>query len=76
MLKRTFEEEDLVTITSSGSSKQAEALRELASYPLLDALYGRRARRFALGGEIPDGPLAYGSRHEPLPLSELERISC
>src|ERR687895_205080 len=51
-----------------------EALRELAAFPLLEALYGRRSRRFALGDEIPDGPLAYRSRHEPLPLTELERM--
>ena len=49
-------------------------LRELAEFPLLEALYGRRSRRFALGGEIPDGPLAYKSRHDPLPLSDLERM--
>ncbi|MEO9174917.1 MAG: hypothetical protein ABI317_05330 [Gaiellales bacterium] len=50
-----------------------EALDGLARFPLVDALYGRRSRRFPLGGEIPDGPLAYRSTHEPLPLSELER---
>lgn len=50
------------------------ALEQLAGFPLLDAVYGRRARRFALGGEIPDGPLAYRSRHPPLPLTELERL--
>ena len=50
-----------------------EALDGLARYPLVDALYGRRSRRFPLGGEIPDGPLAYRSAHPPLPLSELER---
>jgi hypothetical protein len=51
-----------------------DALRELSTFPLLEALYGRRSRRFALGDEIPDGPLAYQSRHEPLPLTELERM--
>jgi hypothetical protein len=50
------------------------ALGELAAFPLVEALYGRRSRRFAFGGEIPDGPLAYRSRHEPLPLTELERM--
>jgi hypothetical protein len=50
------------------------ALDELARFPLLDALYGRRSRRFPLGGEIPDGPLAYRSRHEHVPLSELETL--
>jgi len=49
------------------------ALRELEEFPLVEALFGRRSRRFALGGEIPDGPLAYRSRQEPVPLSELER---
>ncbi|MDQ3875737.1 MAG: hypothetical protein M3322_09380, partial [Actinomycetota bacterium] len=53
---------------------ETDALRELAAFPLLEALYGRRSRRFALGDEIPDGPLAYRSRHEPVPLSELERL--
>ena len=35
---------------------------------------GRRARRFFMGAEIPDGVLAYKSRHEPVPLSELEKL--
>ena len=56
------------------TAKQREALRELAGFPLLDALYGRRSRRFPLGGEIPDGVLAYRSQHEAMPLSELERL--
>jgi hypothetical protein len=53
---------------------QREALRRLAEFPLLDALYGRRSRRFPVGGEIPDGPLAYRSQHDPVPLTELERL--
>jgi hypothetical protein len=40
------------------AAAEFEALRELATFPLVEALYGRRSRRFALGGEIPDGPLA------------------
>ena len=52
-----------------------QALTELAEFPLLAALYGRRSRRFPLGGEIPDGLLAYRSRHAALPLSELERAT-
>ena len=40
----------------------------------MEALFGRRSRRFALGDEIPDGPLAYRSRHQPVPLSDLERM--
>lgn len=42
-------------------------------YGLIDALIGRRSRRFALGMTIPDGPLAYRSRYEPMPLSASER---
>jgi hypothetical protein len=56
------------------SGNLRDALGELAAVPLLTALYGRRSRRFALGSEIPDGPLAYRSSHEPMPLSELERL--
>ena len=56
------------------TTTENEALRELAAFPLLEALYGRRSRRFALGDEIPDGPLAYRSRHDPMPLTELERL--
>jgi hypothetical protein len=33
----------------------------LAGYPLLDALRGRRSRRFGMGMKIPDGPFAYES---------------
>jgi hypothetical protein len=52
---------------------QGSPLDDLLRYPLFDALFGRRARRFGLGMEIPSGPLAFRSRKEPLPLSELER---
>ena len=56
-----------------GTAAEAEALGGLAAFPLLEALHGRRARRFSLGAEIPDGPLAYASfRYEPMPLSDLE----
>jgi hypothetical protein len=42
------------------------------SYPLFEALYGRRSRRFGLGYEMPEGPFRYKSAHAPVPLSELE----
>jgi hypothetical protein len=60
--------------TPPPAATQTEALRELATFPLVEALFGRRSRRFALGDEIPEGPLAYKSRHQPLPLGELERM--
>ena len=53
---------------------QTAALQGLAQFPLVAALLGRRSRRFALGDELPDGPLAYRSEHEPMPLTELERL--
>ena len=33
-------------------------LNELLNFPLMEALTGRRSRRFCLGAEIPDGVLA------------------
>ena len=41
------------------TARQREALLRLSEFPLVEALYGRRSRRFPMGGEIPDGPLAY-----------------
>src|SRR5918994_18862 len=49
-------------------------LQDLLEFPLVEALYGRRARRFSLGASIPDGPLEFTSQHDPLPLSELEQM--
>ena len=54
----------------SGGSRPAE---ELTGFPLLDAILGRRSRRFGLGMEIPSGPLAHRSESAPFPLSERER---
>ena len=51
----------------------SDPLSELLNYPLLAAIFGRRARRFGMGMEIPLGPLAFRSDHEPVPLSALER---
>jgi len=42
------------------------------SYPLFEALYGRRSRRFGLGFEMPEGPFRYKSAQAPVPLSEIE----
>ena len=46
---------------------------DLQKFGLMDALLGRRSRRFFMGGEIPDGVFAYRSSHPPMPLSELEK---
>jgi hypothetical protein len=45
---------------------------EFAQYTLLDALRFRRSRRFCLGMDLPDGPLKYRSRYNPVPLTERE----
>ena len=47
---------------------------DLQKFGLIDAITGRRSRRFFMGAEIPDGVFAYKSKHEPMPLSELEKM--
>ena len=47
---------------------------DMMKFGLIDALLGRRSRRFFLGAEIPDGVFAYKSRYAPVPLSELEKL--
>jgi hypothetical protein len=60
------------------SSKINEALNntlnDLLKFPLMEAIAGRRSRRFCMGAEIPDGVLAFKSKHKPLPLSEIEQL--
>ena len=51
-----------------------ETLNDLLKFPLAEAIAGRRARRFSMGAEIPDGVLAFKSKHKPMPLSEIERL--
>jgi hypothetical protein len=49
-------------------------LEAALQFPLVEALLGRRARRFSVGAEIPAGPLAYKSQHPPRPLEPLEQM--
>lgn len=57
------------------SPKNSQAgIEDLKKFPLLEALLGRRSRRFSFGASIPDGPLAFISTREPLPLTELEKM--
>ncbi len=53
-------------------SKLPPGIKEATNYSYLDALYERRSRRFAMGGEIDEGPLKFKSKHKPIPLSEIE----
>lgn len=48
--------------------------QEIVSFGLLEALLGRRSRRFFMGAEIPDSVFKYKSKHDPLPLTELEKM--
>jgi hypothetical protein len=63
---------------SSSDGRTAEqasvnAFADFSTFPLLQALEGRRSRRFGRGMEIPDGPLAYRSQSPPQPLTDTER---
>ena len=49
-------------------------LVEAANFPLIEAIHGRRSRRFARGASIPDGPLAYTSKRTPTPLTEMQQM--
>ncbi|GED71629.1 hypothetical protein BRE01_53310 [Brevibacillus reuszeri] len=53
---------------------QEKALTDLLQFPLVEAIFGRRSRRFFRGAEVPDGPLAFTSRHQPLPLDDVEKL--
>src|SRR5215471_2605256 len=59
-------------IASMPGSPTQELQDKVWEYPLFDALYGRRTRRFGLGFEITEGPFRYQSRHAPVPLTEAE----
>lgn len=55
------------------TTAETEALQELAAFPLVEALYGRRSRRFALGDEIPDGALVDPAAEEVMAELMVER---
>lgn len=52
----------------------SRGFQDAASFPLVEALLGRRSRRFFMGAEIPDGVLAYTSSRKELPLSDFEKL--
>lgn len=57
-----------------GDTYPPPGFKDMQSFTLLEALLGRRSRRFFMGAEIPDGVFAYQSQHAPQPLSELEKM--
>lgn len=69
--------ETLVTkgrIMLDSFSPLSRGLVEAASFPLIEAIHGRRSRRFAKGATIPNGPLAFASRQAPEALDPLEQM--
>ncbi len=64
---------DLKTSPSAGA-ELLPGFRDALDFGLIEALLGRRSRRFFMGAEIPDGVFAYKSAHAPMPLSELETL--
>jgi hypothetical protein len=46
-----------------------KALEGVTQFPLIQALAGRRSRRFCVGAEIPEGPSAFKSNQKPIPLT-------
>lgn len=49
-----------------------KGLETALNFGFLDTIFTRRSRRFGLGMEIKDGVLKHKSKHDPVPLSELE----
>jgi hypothetical protein len=63
-----------MTLDQVTPTRLENTLGELLRFPLMEALTGRRSRRFCMGAEIPDGVLAFKSKHKPMPLSEFEQL--
>lgn len=61
-------------MASDGHPGLPRGLIEAMNFPLIEAIRGRRSRRFAKGATIPDGPLAFTSRLAPQPLGPLEQM--
>ena len=62
-----------------GSSSQPlvhalKALESMTQFPLIQALAGRRSRRFCVGAEIPEGPLAFKSNQKSISLTKMEQM--
>ena len=60
-------------MTARDNEYSSALLSQAWDYPLGQAIAGRRSRRFGLGMELPGGPMAFKSRHDPFPLSETEQ---
>jgi hypothetical protein len=56
------------------TSGTSTGFNDMMQFGLIEALLGRRSRRFFMGAQIPDGVFAYRSQHESVPLSDLEKM--
>jgi hypothetical protein len=56
------------------ANQKVQGFGQMMDFGFMEALLGRRSRRFFMGAEIPDGVLAYKSRFKPKPLSDLEKL--
>jgi hypothetical protein len=56
------------------SQKIPPGFQDMLSFGFIEAILGRRSRRFFIGAEIPDGVFAHTSDHKPMPLSDLEKM--
>ena len=50
----------------------SDRIQKALSYPLFDAIFNRRSRRFGLGMELKNSTLEFKSKYQPVPLTELE----
>lgn len=64
---------DQKALAESREPQPAFVPDSVKNFTLLDTIVGRRSRRFGMGMTIPDGPLAYESNFEPVPLTDDER---
>jgi hypothetical protein len=48
--------------------------QDMLSFGLIESFLGRRSRRFFTGAEIPDGVFTFKSSHNPVNLTELEKL--
>lgn len=55
-------------------STYPEGFSDMLKFGLIEALVGRRSRRFFMGAEIPDGVFKYKSNFHVEPLTELEKF--
>jgi hypothetical protein len=51
---------------------EGDSVQQAWNFPLFEAILNRRSRRFGWGMEIKEGPNKHKSRHDPMPLDELE----